>query len=107
MKHHSLSNYYLSKIKAICLITFVLSLSGCAFVERVAEPIENPIIWDVETAIAMCLQEVTGRSVTALDKIDYDTHCKLEDCVNEKTDSKERLVLEYHGSKDGLIPRAK
>ncbi|MYD46355.1 MAG: hypothetical protein F4W92_08390 [Gammaproteobacteria bacterium] len=96
----------LPKLALSCVLVLVLLLTGCAAV-RATDPIDTQINWDVDTAISHCLQEVTGKSIEALDRITYDTHLELEDCVNDKVQAKERVVLEYHGSKKGLIPRAK
>lgn len=94
------------KLASLSVLSVAMLLSGCVMV-RVVDPVETQFNWDVDTAISLCLKEVTGKSIEALDRIDYDTHLELEDCVNEKVPSKERIVLEYHGSKKGLVPRAK
>lgn len=83
---------------------FLLSASGCMNTVRIPDSLENQVHWDIDTAISLCLSEVIGKAVEALDGIDYDAHRELEDCVNEKVDSRERLKLAYRGSEKGLVP---
>jgi len=87
-------------------MALAMFLSGCVVV-RVAEPSENPNHWTVESAIAHCYEQITGQSTDNINRINIETHRKLEDCVNEKVQSKNRIELSYWGSETGILIRAK
>ena len=99
-------NSALAKLALIFIVALAMLLAGCAVV-RVVEPPESLTHWDVDSAIAHCYEQITGESTDNIDGINRDTHVKLEDCVNEKVQSKKRITLVYWGSENGIIIRAK
>lgn len=100
------TNSVSTKFTLIFSVALAMLLAGCITV-RVAEPPDNLIHWDVDSAIAHCYEQITGESTDNIDGINRDTHVKLEDCVNDKVQSKKRITLVYWGSENGIIIRAK